>query len=511
MIFFSILSLLIIPHYRSQFSALKSANIWERNFTKTPTAQPLRTPYTVQFLSIRAANTSSHYSVNVPIIDFPPNMALGHLDNSPTISPSIYYRNQSILCQTSYNKVTISSLPNHIIPSNIDHPATRIPRKFHFMLHLPTNNETIKSHPSKPTTTNNHYNTTINTYLDLTLSISTVLKPKITELQQPPTQLFSCINHNKSSIIPNQIAHNLVNTSTTHSQNFSQRQVYITSPHTEETHPLSQDTSILHLHISPLSPHQTLYKSTSSLTTHINNLTLGKVISTLTIRKIIHYLSHKHKITQSPTLHPNIPPQPIQNLITATLYSPLDQTFFLTSLPKTTTLNNQSTNNVLYILAEPYTVSTTCYLIFFFNINYVNNFCISICMLFSPHLFAHTVKNAKLVNLRPIDNPANSSISRGTTTSQQVPPPTARPVTQMITTTSTDAKCLSMNSFSPPTTPRDSLSSQTTNEDNTYDNSSYDSPIYEPHHPNLIFSTSVPPMTVLLPEHARIRSLRTIT
>jgi len=42
---------------------------------------------------------------------------------------------------------------------------------------------------------------------------------------------------------------------------------------------------------------------------------------------------------------------------------------------------------------------------------------------------------------------------------------------------------------------RDSLSSQTTNEDNTYDNSSYDSPIYEPHHPNLIFSTSVPPMS----------------
>jgi len=77
----------------------------------------------------------------------------------------------------------------------------------------------------------------------------------------------------------------------------------------------------------------------------------------------------------------------------------------------------------MYILAEPYTVSTTCYLIFFFNINYVNNFRISTCMLLSPHLHAHTVKNAKIGNLRHIDNPAHS-ISRGATTSKQVPHPT---------------------------------------------------------------------------------------
>ena len=174
MIFFSILSLLIIPHYRSQFSALKSANIWERNFTKTPTAQPLRTPYTVQFLSIRAANTSSHYSVNVPIIDFSPNMALEQLDNSPTVSSSIHDRNQLIFFQTSYKTVTISLLPKNIIPSYIDHPNPSIPKKYHFMLHLTSHNESIKSHPSKPTLTNISYNINLNTYSDLTLSISTV-------------------------------------------------------------------------------------------------------------------------------------------------------------------------------------------------------------------------------------------------------------------------------------------------------------------------------------------------
>ena len=126
-------------------------------------------------------------------------------------------------------------------------------------------------------------------------------------------------------------------------------------------------------------------------------------------------------MTQSSTLHPNIPLQLIQNLITTTLYSPPDQTL-LTFLPKTTTLNNQSTKTVMYTLTEPSTVLKTFYFILF-NIDYVNNPHISTCLLFLPQLFACTVRNAKRVNLRHNNNLAHS-IFRGTTTSKQAPFPT---------------------------------------------------------------------------------------
>ena len=126
-------------------------------------------------------------------------------------------------------------------------------------------------------------------------------------------------------------------------------------------------------------------------------------------------------MTQSSTLHPNIPLQLIQNLITTTLYSPPDQTL-LTFPPKTTTLNNQSTKTVMYTLTEPSTVLKTFYFILF-NIDYVNNPRISTCLLFLPQLFACTVRNAKRVNLRHNNNLAHS-IFRGTTTSKQAPFPT---------------------------------------------------------------------------------------
>jgi len=176
MIFLLILPLIFISHHRFQFSAQNSTNNRARKSQKIQTSQMLISLYIMDLPSIRAHINSFYHSKNASATTMPLKMSSGTLGKITTISSATYYKKSYIFHQTFHKAVTILSVPIVTIAANQERSTSSTTRNFRFMLHLPTNSESIKSLPRKPTITNNPYNIIINTYLYLNLSISIFFK-----------------------------------------------------------------------------------------------------------------------------------------------------------------------------------------------------------------------------------------------------------------------------------------------------------------------------------------------
>ena len=124
------------------------------------------------------------------------------LNNSPTISPSLYLRKQSFSYKTTYKSVTISPSQNGtpLLHPGYFNPTN--PKKYYSMMCSPTNHHPINTHPTKPQKLNNSPSNTLYIFSDPPFLLSTILTLINNDSHQLPTHGISTPNNDISSLIP---------------------------------------------------------------------------------------------------------------------------------------------------------------------------------------------------------------------------------------------------------------------------------------------------------------------
>jgi len=208
-----ILSIIIIPHPATQFSASKTMGKQTRKFQNSPASEIITSPSTTDLPSITAPNNSFLYSKKLFLSTNTQNMTLRILEIPSAETTSLHYIEQLTLCKTPQDTSQQSSLYNEAFLPTERHVILTIRDEFHLMIQVSTNSNMVNMRPLLSKNSNNLPINTLNINIDPTLQFSTDITLTNNELPKSPYQENMNLLTHISSLIPGTIRYKLVTTS----------------------------------------------------------------------------------------------------------------------------------------------------------------------------------------------------------------------------------------------------------------------------------------------------------